>query len=812
MTNVKAGVRSLLNTPGFSFVAVLTLAVGIASNVALFSVYDQLVLHPIAVPDPASLVAIWSNNVQANFNAPAVSWPRFAEIQRSARSFSSIGVSAFDSFTLTGNGEQADQLTGLRVSGAFFKTLGIAPARGRDFSAADDVPNGPAVCIISHELWTTRFGRRDSLVGEVIQLNGQPWQVVGIMPPSLTRPFGQVQVFAPRVFEVPGLNAQQIDAGAGYAQPIARLAPGVSIDQARTELSAISQAYGRQFGGKLDQNNVSEPRDFVDSIVGPLKPTFYTLLGAVGFVLIIACANVASLFVGRLAGRQKEIAVRQSLGGTRGAIVRQFLTESLIFSGVAAAAGALLGRWALSGIQAAVAQQVPPNTVFSLNWRAWAFIAGAALVSAAFVGLVPALQASKNELVESLKDSSRGSSGSRGGRLRAILIVSEVALSVVLLVGSALLLLSFLSLQRTPPGFDPKGVATAFVAVPAGRYTTPVAQANFFEEVVDRLRANPKVTSAAASLALPINGFGARSPYSVAGRPILPLPQRPLAGLQAVSEDYFALLRIPLVAGRAFTPLDRDGAPGVCVINQSLARRLFPGESPLGHTLLRGRNAEIPNEIVGVIADVRSNGVNSPVPDEVYYPMRQLGKPGMSVTARIDGDPALLQGIIRAAVAEVDRDQPISFFQSLDSAYAQSLGVQRLVAGLTAGFAGIALVLAAVGLYSVVAYAVTQRTGEIGIRMALGARPRQVVGLVIGGGLKLVAIGLVVGLAGAAGVGRLITSLLTNVEPLDPLVYGSVAVFFGVIGAFACLVPSLRASRIDPLVALSDRRLARTSR
>jgi predicted permease len=812
MTTVKAGVRSLLNTPGFSLVAVLTLAVGIASNAALFSVYDQLVLHPIAVPDPASLVAIWSNNVQANFNAPAVSWPRFAELQRSARSFSSIGVSAFDNFTLTNNGEQPDQLNGLRVSGAFFKTLGVGPAKGRDFSAADDVPNGPAVCIISHELWTTRFGQRESVVGEIIQLNGQPWQVVGIMPPLLTRPFGQVQVFAPRVFEVPGLSALQIDAGAGYLQPIARLAPGVSIDQAGTELLAISQAYGRQFGGKLDSNNISEPRDFVDSIVGPLKPTFYTLLAAVGFVLIIACANVASLFVGRLTGRQKEIAVRQSLGATRGAIVRQFLTESLILSGIAGAAGALLARWALSGIQAAVAQQVPPNTVFSLHWRALAFIAGAALLSAGFVGLVPALQASKTELIESLKDSARGSSGARGGRLRAILIVSEVALSVVLLVGSALLLLSFLSLQRTPPGFDPAGVATAFVAVPPARYTTAVAQANFFEQVIERLRANPRVTSAAASLALPINGFGARSPYSVAGRPILPLPQRPLAGLQAVSEDYFSLLRIPLLAGRAFTPLDRDGAPGVCIINQTLAKRLFSGESPLGHTLLRGRNAEIPNEIVGVIADVRSNGVNAPVPDEVYYPMRQLGKPGMSVSARIDGDPALLQGIIRAAVAEADRDQPISFFQSLDAAFTQSLGIQRIVASLTACFAGVALVLAAIGLYSVVAYAVAQRTSEIGIRMALGARPGQVVGLVIGGGLKLVAIGLVIGLSGAAGTAKLMAQLLSNVEPLDPIVYGSVAVFFGIVAVLACLLPSLRASRIDPLIALGGGRLARASR
>jgi predicted permease len=311
------------------------------------------------------------------------------------------------------------------------------------------------------------------------------------------------------------------------------------------------------------------------------------------------------------------------------------------------------------------------------------------------------------------------------------------------------------------------------------------------------------------SLGLPTGGFGARSPYSVQGRPILPLPQRPLANFEIASEDYFSVLRIPLVEGRPFSPQDRDGAPGVCIINRSLATRLFPGESALGHVLLRGRNAETPSAIVGVAADVKSNGVNAPVPDEVYYAMRQLGRPGMQVSARTTGDPAQLQAIIRAAVAAVDKDQPISFFTTLDTAMATSLGVQRIVASLTACFAAIALVLAAVGLYSVVAYAVTQRTNEIGIRMALGAGPRQVLQLIMAGGMKLVAIGLIIGLAGAAGTARLIQTLLTNVQPFNPLVYGSVAVFFGCVAALACLVPALRASRIDPLAALSDRRVAR---
>jgi predicted permease len=800
MTSLRAGLRSLLNTPGFTAVAVLTLAVGIAANAALFSVYDRLILNPVTVPQPSTLVAIWSRNSQVGLT-PSVAWPRFVELQRSARSFASIAISAFDNFTLTGP-EQPNQLNGQRVSSGFFKTLGVAPAYGRDFTPADDLPNGPLVCILSHELWTTQFGQRTSLVGEVIQLNGQSWQVIGIMPPQLSPPFRQTQVFAPRVFEVGGLTPQQIEVGAGYAQPIARLAQSVTLAQATTELEAVSKAYHDQFPAKLDANNISVPRDFVDAFVGNLKPTFYTLLSAVAFVLLIACANVSSLFVGRLTGRQREIGVRQSLGATRAQIVRQFLSESLTLSMISAALGAFLAHLALKGIQAALAQQVPPNTNFALNWRAWMFIAGAAFVSAALVGLIPALQASRTQLVDVLKDAMRGSSGARGGRLRSVLIVAEVALSVVLLVGSSLLLISFLSLQRTSPGFDPTGVATAFAGVPPGRYATGPEQAEFFERVIEQLRLNPQITHAAASLGLPINGFGARAPYTVGGTPILPLAQRPLANLNIVSEDYFATLGIPITMGRTFTGDDRFGAPGACIINQSLATKLFHGESPLGRVLLRGRDAELAHTIVGVIADVKSNGLNAPPPDEIYYPMRQLGRPSMSVTARTTGDPASLQSAIAAAVAVVDRNQPVSFFTSIEAALSQSLGTQRIVAAVTAVFAGIALVLAAIGLYSVVAYAAAQRTGEIGIRMALGAKPQQVLGLVLGGGLKLVAAGVILGLFGAAGTSKAMQSLLSNVHPLNPVVYVSVAIFFGLIATAACFVPSFRASRIDPLVAL----------
>jgi predicted permease len=801
MSDFRAALRALQKSPAFTLVAVMTIAVGIGANTTLFSVYDRLVLNPVTIPRPSSLVAIWTNNPQLNFNAPALSWPRYEDLRAHAQSFASLGISAFDNFTLTGNGEP-EQLNAQRISATFFPTLGVLPARGRNFTESEDAPHGPAVCIISHELWQTRFGGRDEIVGANVTLDGQPWQVVGIMPPRLSPPFSQVQIFAPRVFDVGGLTPVQVQNGAGYAQPIARLKPGVSLAHAKSELAALSRAYQERFATRLDANNTSEPQMFVAALVGNLEPAFYTLIGAVSFVLLIACANVASLFLGRLTARQKEIAVRQSLGATRSRLVKQFLIESLVFSLVAGALGVLIGLWALSAIQSTITSQLPPNTTLTLNWRALAFTGGVTLVSALLVGLAPALQASNARLMDTLKDSARGSSGERGARFRATLIVGEVALSVVLLVGSSLLLMSFLKLQRTPPGFEAQGAASAFVGLPATRYKTPAQQADFFNQVIDRLRARREVTGAAAAIGLPLSGFNPRSPYGVAGRPVLALPQRPLAGLAIVSEEYFRLMRIGVAAGRSFTPGDREGAPGVCIINASLASRLFPGESALGKVLLRGRDAEIKSEVVGVIHDVKTNGLNVPAPDEIYYPMRQLGRPGMGVVARTTGDAAALQAVIRTAVADVDKDQPISFFATLETNVAQSLGAQRIVASLTTIFAALAFVISVVGLYSVLAYAVSQRTPELGIRMALGAQPGQVIRLVMRNGLELVAIGLALGLAAAAGAGRLIQTLLFNVQPLEPVIYGGVAVVFALVAALACLLPSWRASRIDPLVAL----------
>jgi predicted permease len=798
MTILTPAVRALRATPAFSTVAILTLAVAIASTTAIFSVYDQLVAHPVTLPDPPSLVQIWITSSDGAIQAQAISVPRYDDLKDRIHAFSSMAAAAPDSFTLTGSGD-ATQLTGLRVSPSFLPTLGIMPARGRNFTPAEDVVNGPAVCIISHELWRSVFGGRDSIVGETIALNGIAWEIVGVMPPRLTAPFGQVQVFAPRVFDVGGLTPAQIKIGATAASAIARLRPGATLEQARAEMAAANGDYKARYSGNIDARAAMDPRPFVASLVGPVAPTMYTLLGAVACVLLIACANVASLFLGRLLKRRKEIAVRMSLGASRGAIVRQFLAESVLFSSAAGAVGAAIAVWTLEALQPALASQLPPDTTLTLNWRALVAAGAVSLAGAILTGLVPALQASRPDLVGQLKDSSRGSSTGHAGRVRQVLIVAEVTLSVVLLIGAGLLVESFLKLAGTQTGIEPGGAASAFVGLPLGRYATPRQQADFYERVIERLASEPGVTDASASLTTPLNG-GVRTPYGILGRPQPPIAERPLVTFDVVSETYFRLLRIPVAQGRTFTPDDRLTSPLVCAVNQTFATQVFAGQSAIGRVLLFGAN-DRHVEIVGVTADVKTAGVNAPAPAEVYFPLRQLAKPGMNVMGKTAGSAETLQTSIKNAVAAVDATQAVSFFATLENALSQSLGTQRLVAALTGLFAALALLLSLLGLYSVLAHLVSQRTPEIGIRMALGATRAQVIGLVMRSGLALVAIGLTLGLGGAAAASRLIRQLLFGVEPVSAPIYLAVAATFGFVAALACLLPSLRASRIDPLVA-----------
>jgi predicted permease len=795
--------RALRKNPGFTAVAVLTLALGIGANTALFSAFKTLVLHPLTLPQPDRLVRIWGTNTAIAFNFPAISWPRYEFIREHQTSFTHVSAAVSASHALTRPGAEPEQLSSQHVSATFFPTLGVTPRHGRNFTPEEDSAGGPNVALLSHECWHRFFGGRTSLVGEKITLNGVPYDVVGILPPALSPPFNTVMVFVPRVFAVDGFSASGVHNGASYLGVTARLKDGVTLARAAAEVQTLADTYKAAYPARLDSNKDNPVKTLTEEVVGSFKPTFHLLLAAVGCVMLIACANVAALFLGRLSARHKEIAVRLSLGATRAQLVRQFLVESMLFSAVAGVLGGLLGWWALGAIQRLAANQLPAGTVLTLDGATLAFTVGVSALSALFVGFVPALQASRQEVAGVLQDTARtAGGGTRGARFRSSLIVAQVALSVVLLVGAALLLVSFVRLQRTPPGFEPRGVATAFIGIAGPRYATGPQQAEFFAQLAARLEGLPQVKSAAVAYRVPLIGGPIRTAYALGGRPVPPPPERPLTVMNNVSENYFATLGIPLRAGRVFQARDHDQAPGVCIINESFARRLFPGDTALGKIILRGRDAETRCEIVGVVGDVKTEGLNAPPPDELYLPFRQFARTIGTLVVSTDGDPAALHPVIRATLASLDATVPVTLFATLDAAVGQSLGVQRITAWLTGIFAAVALVLSAVGLYSVVAYAITQRTREIGLRMALGAQRVDVVGLMLRSGLQLVALGCALGLAAAAGAARLIQSLLFAVQPLDPLVYGGVTVLFVLIAGLACLVPALRASRIDPLIAL----------
>lgn len=802
-SSLRFALRALLKSPSFTAIAIATIALAVGANTALFSVFDRLVLNPIDLPESGRLVRIWVNNPDRNLLGSFLSVPRYEMIRDSQQSFASVAASTFSGHTLTRDTAEPEQLTTFTVTASWVPTLGLQLARGRNFTPEEDAPGGPPVVILGYDIWKTRLGAREDLVGGQVMLNGLPHTVVGILPERLPGPISFIQGVVPRPFEGTGLTPEQIRNGAGYLQVTARLKPGVSYEQADTEVRTIAKRYKEEFPGRLDASNANELRTWAEEVGGQIRPTFLLLLGAVALVLLIACANVSNLFLSRLTARHKEIAIRLSMGATRRQLIGQFLLETGLFCALASALGVLAATWSLEGITRLVVNQLPPGTVFELNATTLLFTLGLTVLACFVIGLVPAFQASRVNLAEVLKDTARGQpGGTKGGRFRSTLIVVEVVLSVLLLVGSGLLLTSFLKLQSTPPGFNAVGIGGAFVNIPLTRYKTGPEQAAFAYQVVEKLKANPQVRYAAATTSLPTGNFGARTVYAIEGQPVPPADKRPLAFLTIATEEYFPMLQIPLKQGRLFNANDRADTPGVVVINESFAKRVFPNGDALGKVLLRGPQATIKMEIIGIVADVKSQGVNAPAPDILYFPFNQLPRAFMTIAARIEGDPVALNRLISTAVAAVDPIQATSFFTTLEQAMRNALGFQRITATLTAVFAGVALLLSALGLYSVLAYAVTQRTGEIGIRVALGAQKNQVIGLILSQGMRLVLLGLVVGLGIAAALARFIRTLLYQVEPLDPVVFAAVPVLFVLVALVACLVPSLRASRVDPLVAL----------
>ena len=798
-TELRHAVRQLLKSPGFTLVAVLGLALGIGANVALFSVVNSIFLRPLPYRDPGRLVRLSSTNEAQNLTRTGFSYPRYLEVQRQQRVFSDLALSAFNAFTLTGKGDP-EQILGIHASATLLPTLGLDAVVGRNFSPDEDRPGGEPVALVSQTFWQQRFNRDPSVLGRALILNGTPYTIVGVLPEAASAfPLNQFQIWVPRPADVPYLVPSQLNNGGFFFQAIARLAPGVSLEQAREAMNLIAGGYRAASPANVDAPSQIEVVPILEDAVGEQRRSYLMLFGAVGCVLLIACANIANLLVARFAARRREIAARMALGGSRAGVVRQLVTESMIVAVLGGVVGVLLAQWALRALVTFGAELIPRVLEIRIDPVALGFSLIVTLVTGFAIGVLPALHASRVNVQEALKEASRGSTGT-GQRLRAGLLVAEVSLSLVLLIAAGLLLTSFARLQRVEPGFEPDGVFTAQLALPPQRYNNEKLVA-FYEQLYQRLSAIPGATTAALTDRLPLTGAQTPAPVAVMGRPLPPMSERPHANRHLVSPRYFTTLAIPIRAGRDFDERDNSRSPQVVIVNDTFARKHFPGEDPVGQTLITGMGQRAA-QIVGVVADVRATSLNTPPEADYFLPALQRPETFTNILVRTNASPGTMVSAVREALRTVDPDLPLLQSQALTTRIAQTVADRKLALTLLAGFAALALVLASLGVYSVMAHLVAFRTSEIGIRMALGASPGAVMRMVLGHGRRLTLTGIALGILGALAVSRLMQQALFEVDPAEPLIYIALSLTLLLVAECASWFPARRATRIDPVVAL----------
>jgi len=803
MNDFRFAFRQLFKAPAFSILAVVTLAIGIGMNTAIFSLMHQLFLRGLPFHEPDRIIRLYGEAKERELKQLPFSVPKFWHYRDGQNVFSSIAGDWGNGFNLTGMGDPV-QLLGWNVTANYFDLLGIKPILGRNFLPTEEGKIDAA--LVTESFWRKRFNSDPSVLGRSITLNGVPTTIVGILPNLPISWFGRdAEIFVVKPFELPGLTKERLMRGVSFIRCIRRLKPGVNIQQAQAAMPALEKSYREQHPETADNSWASVLVSVPEDITGDLRPAFIILLLAVSAVLLIACTNVANLLLVRFTGRRREIALRMALGAARQGIVRLFVIESTLVSLIAGGVGICLALETLSVVTKLAGNNVPLEGDVALEVPVLLFALGISILTGLAMGLYPAWQSSKTDLLDGLKDGGRAVSGSRGQqRLRRGLVATQVGLSVVLLAGAAMLISSFVRLSGQEAGFKSERVWAGGIGLPPAQYPKPDDTARFAERLLAELKSSPEVEATAITDSVPLTGAFAQSPYARTDGDPVPVNQRPLGLTRSISPGYFATLRIPLISGRDFTERDGIDKPLVVILSKATAKKLFPNENPLGRQILFGTDngMGLPAEVVGVVGDVRSRELAKENEVEFYKPWAQRSGPFLNVMVRSATPPQHAAAIVRAALDRLDRTVPILQPSTLDSIVSDSLGRQRLMMGLLGVFAGIALLLAVVGIYGAVAYTVEQRTGEIGVRMALGAQTSDVLSLVVRQGMNPVLVGLALGLMGTFAIGQLIAAQLYKVSPHNPLLLGATAVVLVVAALLACLIPARRATLVNPIQAL----------
>jgi putative ABC transport system permease protein len=812
--DLRYGLRTMARAPGFTAVAILTLALGIGSNTAIFSVANAVLLRPLPFYEPDRLMQVWHTPPQASFpGIPtfAVSPANFLDWRSQNQTFEDMAAYGFGRYTLTGTGHP-EAIRMVAATYGLFSILRSKPLLGRVFIAGEDEPGREHEVVLSNGLWRSRFGANPEMVGKNIELNGQAFTVVGIMQPGFEFPISTDPDDRPQMWKPLAWTDQERaireDHNFGV---IGRLKPGVTLKQAQADLDSISNRLAQTYP-KENKGWGAIAIPIRQDLVGDVRPALLILLGAVAFVLLIACANVANLALSKALSRRKEVAVRAALGASRRRLLQQALTESLLLALAGGALGLLIAHYGVELIVDFLAGRLPRSNEIALNSWVLAFTVVISLASGFAAGLLPALRMSKADLNEALKQGlGRTASNSGGNRTRNMLVVSEVALSLMLLISAGLMIRSVWTLRHVNPGFDPHNVVTMEVSVPTGKFTEPTQQIAFFSDVLDGVRALPGVQSAGLIDSLPLSDNGSHQPVSVEGQPKLPMADLPEVDVRLISPGYLSTMHIPLLRGRDLDDSDVAGRPGAVLISQSMAKQFWPDEDPIGKRLTLYFFPNLTRVVVGVVADVKLNAMNETRPAAALYsPLAQMtaaageqwSSYGMNLTVRTTMAPSNVLPAITNSIRNIDPEVPLLNVRTMGDSVSASLMPEHFTMLLLAAFAGLALLLAMIGIYSVMSYSVSRRTNEIGIRVALGASPSDVLRLVIRQGMTLAILGSAIGIVGALALSGLMVSLLYGVKPTDPATFAGVAIVLMLVALAACYVPARRAMRVDPIIAV----------